>query len=338
MLRAPSPPPNKSDCETEIASIACPGNAECTLAIDVVLKCGDDTLLGCHQRNFYLYSTKFPKPGTTDSDDGFTTNAQVHLRVTNTDGGRRVELPIINVEENREVVETLIKFMHRQAPPDVSSLSWDDFAVFTKAVEKYGVFGAMGVCRMKMEYAMEEHAYEVYKYAKEGGYEGLRAKAAALIESRPAEALAKACDLNDTDEMNKTSLRTLDLAMEDIVTALQATPNWTRYFSAWVGRESFSSFYLKPDREWTQAQQREQMFRLRRNVIENPPWSPCSEIWDSVCDAIRVEYHKQGGVDLDKAVAAQEDAKSKRVRIAVDHWRSAYTRVERSVPPFCSYL
>ena len=44
--------------------------------------------------------------------------------------------------------------------------------------------------------------------------------------------------------------------------------------------------------------------------------------------------NKQGGVDLDKAVAAQEDAKSKRVRIAVNHWRSAYSRVEKSVPSF----
>lgn len=46
----------------------------------------------------------------------------------------------------------LCKFIHRQRQPDLETLDWQEFVKLAAAVEKYGVFAAMEVCKMKMRY------------------------------------------------------------------------------------------------------------------------------------------------------------------------------------------
>lgn len=106
----------------------------CRLSVDVNIKCSDGTSHGAHARNLEFHCDSFP------------------LRSFDSDPDPNNAVEEIIVEEDGETIALLCKFIHRQRQPDLETLEWTQFAKLAAAVEKYGAFAAMEVCKMKMRY------------------------------------------------------------------------------------------------------------------------------------------------------------------------------------------
>ncbi len=140
----------------------------------MVLEARDGSLYGAHARNVEAFSASL-LPQNRDSS---------LLTVT-----------LVKLMEDAEVVSLLRKFAHHRHQPDISSLCWGTFHKLATAVEKYKVYSAMGVCKLRMEYvacsyflgfirisqhlrySVVEHPYEVLQYASATDYDALRDRA-----------------------------------------------------------------------------------------------------------------------------------------------------------------
>ncbi len=107
----------------------------CRLPVDVIIECSDGASHGAHARNLEFHCDSFP------------------LRSFDSDPDLNNPVEEIIVAEDGETMALLCKFIHRQKQPDLETLEWPQFAKLAAAVEKYGVFAAMEVCKMKMRYS-----------------------------------------------------------------------------------------------------------------------------------------------------------------------------------------
>ncbi len=113
----------------------------CTADVDIVLKSMDGVLLGAHLQYLSAWTDAFPMP------DNVLTLARTEV----------VDLP-----ENAATLEIVLKFVHPQRPPAVDTISDDLLILIAEAVEKYGVYPGMEVCRLRMKFV---HLYFVVGYA-----------------------------------------------------------------------------------------------------------------------------------------------------------------------------
>ncbi|KAF9495927.1 hypothetical protein BDN71DRAFT_806873 [Pleurotus eryngii] len=200
----------------------CPAEEGCRLLVDVNIKCSDGTSYGAHARNLEFHCDSFP------------------LRSFDSDPDPNDLVEEIIVEEDGQTMALLCKFIHRQRQPDLETLDWPQFAKLAAAVEKYGVFAAMEVCKMKMSSSIETHPYDVHLYASAANYDSLSTKSLGLcMESHPLECFIRANEAGLLDLRDKAALKTLDLTVEAAVSALKNSANWTFTFAAWVSRTTF---------------------------------------------------------------------------------------------------
>ncbi|KDQ25185.1 hypothetical protein PLEOSDRAFT_1025388, partial [Pleurotus ostreatus PC15] len=99
----------------------------CRLQVDVVLEANDGSLYGAHARNVEAFSASL-LPLDRDPSS------------------------LVKLTEDAEVVSLLCRFAHHRHQPDISSLPWETFCRLSTAVEKYKVYNAMAMCKLKMEY------------------------------------------------------------------------------------------------------------------------------------------------------------------------------------------
>lgn len=55
------------------------------------------------------------------------------------------------MEEDNAVIVLLLRYMHLSPQPDPTEFSFELLEQLAHAVEKYMIYSAMGVCRLRME-------------------------------------------------------------------------------------------------------------------------------------------------------------------------------------------
>jgi hypothetical protein len=85
-------------------------------------------LFGAHTQNLQLYSGEFPSDMSSET-------------------GHHV----IKVDEDRTVLALLLQYMHRCVQPDPKAIPFNVLEQLANAAEKYIVYSAMVVCKLRME-------------------------------------------------------------------------------------------------------------------------------------------------------------------------------------------
>ncbi|KAG9227140.1 hypothetical protein CCMSSC00406_0004321 [Pleurotus cornucopiae] len=103
------------------------------------------------------------------------------------------------------------------------------------AVEKYKVYSAIGVCKLKMEYSVVEHPYEVLQYASTTDYDALRDRAMKLcLNSHPIECFVNAKKLGLSDLMDEAAAKMLDLPLSTVEAAIRGQADWQTTLLTWT--------------------------------------------------------------------------------------------------------
>lgn len=103
---------------------------ECALEADIYLRSSDGILFEAHSKNLELYSGGFPPANFADV------------------GGDERE--VVQMTETSSVLALLLQYVHNQRQPDSSRFQFETLAGLAEAAEKYLVFSAMEVCKIKM--------------------------------------------------------------------------------------------------------------------------------------------------------------------------------------------
>lgn len=103
---------------------------ECTLKVDIRIVSGDSIILGAHTKNLAFFGNGFPSLPGSKSDDS-----------------------VIRLEEEAEVLQLLLRFMHNIRQPDLSLIPFSQLFSLAEAAEKYLVYSAMESCKTQMECA-----------------------------------------------------------------------------------------------------------------------------------------------------------------------------------------
>lgn len=104
------------------------GVSECLLPVDVILQSSDGVKFGSHSKNLEIYSSAFPPTAF-----GPTLDEIVHL------------------PESSEVVSLLLQYMHHHRQPDSEEIPFTILEGLAEAVEKYVIYSAMEVCKIRMK-------------------------------------------------------------------------------------------------------------------------------------------------------------------------------------------
>lgn len=102
----------------------------CLQPIDVILQSSDGKQFGTHKSYLSRFSEGFPE------EDGVRVEEKVEV------------VPLV---EDADVILLMLKFMHPQRPPLSRDIPSDVWPRLAEAAEKYVVYSAMEVCRLKME-------------------------------------------------------------------------------------------------------------------------------------------------------------------------------------------
>ncbi|KAF5372698.1 hypothetical protein D9615_009855 [Tricholomella constricta] len=146
---------SSSDAENEVSSIRpCP---DCNLPVDIILKSGDGIKFSAHSKNLENYSEGFP-PAIFTSSSGVT--------------------PIVQIEEQSDIVELLLGFMHLKPQPEISNLPITVLEALANAAEKYFIHSAIPICKVYMTKESLEYPIEVLRYAAKHNYKSLADEAA----------------------------------------------------------------------------------------------------------------------------------------------------------------
>ena len=103
--------------------------AECRLTVDIVLKSSDAKLFGAHSANLEMWSSGFP-PVSFRNPSG--------------------SVDVVPLTEASDVLVLLLQYMHHHRQPDSRKFGFDVLSRLAEAVEKYEIFSAMEVCRIRM--------------------------------------------------------------------------------------------------------------------------------------------------------------------------------------------
>jgi len=92
---------------------------------------------------------------------------------------------IVNLTEDAATLELLFQFIYPQRHPSLDGAPYKVVAPLAEAAEKYEVFAAMNICRMKMVNFLPAHAKGIMAYAAKHGYRDIVDKAAPLAVPLP---------------------------------------------------------------------------------------------------------------------------------------------------------
>ncbi|KAJ7496457.1 hypothetical protein FB451DRAFT_1455566, partial [Mycena latifolia] len=125
---------------------------------DITIASCDGVLFKVHRKNLEVHSDIFADAGDATHPDASDA--------------------VVMLSETSSVLELLFQYMHRQLPPDLQEVEFANCAGLAEAAEKYWVYSALTVCRMKMKESVKEHPLEVLEYAVRHGHADLAAEAA----------------------------------------------------------------------------------------------------------------------------------------------------------------
>ena len=101
---------------------------DCNISVDITLKSIDEITFGAHQKNLEFYSQGFPIAGST------------------------VATEVVQLQEKADVLRIMLIFMHNTRLPDLNKLEFSIISPLAEAAEKYMIYSAIALCRIKMEF------------------------------------------------------------------------------------------------------------------------------------------------------------------------------------------
>lgn len=94
---------------------------------DVIMRSCDGVLFKVHRKNLEMYTEGFPGVDVPVHDE------------------------IVPLVETAATLELLFQYMYHQRQPDLSRLEPQQLAKLAEAAEKYQVYSAMEVCKLRMQ-------------------------------------------------------------------------------------------------------------------------------------------------------------------------------------------
>ncbi|KAJ7358372.1 hypothetical protein DFH08DRAFT_848348 [Mycena albidolilacea] len=117
----------------------------CALDADMTVASDDGVLFHVHRKNLAVHSDVFA-------------DAENATRPENGD-------EIVYLSEHSVVLDLLFQFMYCRPQPDLEALEFKTLASLAEAAEKYVVYAAVALCRMRMKEFISAHPLEVLEYA-----------------------------------------------------------------------------------------------------------------------------------------------------------------------------
>jgi hypothetical protein len=102
---------------------------QCSLVVDTDIISSDSVTIGAHSRNLSLFGTGFPSE------------------------------KVIQLEEEAEILQLLLTFMHHTRQPDLSTIPFSQLFSLAEAAEKYQVYSAMGNCSAQLGCAFDSNNF-----------------------------------------------------------------------------------------------------------------------------------------------------------------------------------
>ncbi|KAF8209577.1 hypothetical protein K438DRAFT_1753921 [Mycena galopus ATCC 62051] len=113
---------------------------------DVIFQSCDGVLFGIHRPNLQTNTEGFPPPEISTKGE------------------------IVPLSEPSTTLEVLFKFIYPRRHPALDNIAFADLAALAEAAEKYQVFSAMNICRIRMRDVLPDHAPEILTYAAKHDY------------------------------------------------------------------------------------------------------------------------------------------------------------------------
>ncbi|KAJ7029720.1 hypothetical protein C8F04DRAFT_1115722 [Mycena alexandri] len=113
---------------------------------DVVFQSCDGVLFGIHRPNLQTNTEGFPPPEIATRDE------------------------VVPLSESASTLELLFQFIYPRRHPALDEIAFTDLGALAEAAEKYQVFSAMNICRIRMKDVLPDHAPEILTYAAKHDY------------------------------------------------------------------------------------------------------------------------------------------------------------------------
>lgn len=133
----------------------------CAEDSDVTFQSVDGVLFHIHRKNLETNAAGFPPPGFDTLEE------------------------VIQLAEQSETLELLFQFIYPKRHPDLESTTIEVLAPLAEAAEKYEIFSALNMCKVRMRNTLPHHPYEVMVYAAKHGYPEMVREAAPFLLDRP---------------------------------------------------------------------------------------------------------------------------------------------------------
>ncbi|KAF9031707.1 hypothetical protein BDZ89DRAFT_616349 [Hymenopellis radicata] len=142
----------------------------CTADVDLVLRSSDGIQFGAHLQYLSFSTAAFSIPDNV-------------LKLDQTE--------VVDLSEDATTLEIILKFVHPQRPPAADNIADDLLVQIAEAVEKYGVYPGMEVCRLRMKQMTLTHPLQVLLYAVRHGHDDMVDVAASYSVYKHIEAAWK---------------------------------------------------------------------------------------------------------------------------------------------------
>ncbi|KAG5637526.1 hypothetical protein H0H81_004222 [Sphagnurus paluster] len=102
---------------------------------------------------------------------------------------------IVPLTETAVTLELLFQFIYPRRHPDLEDTTFEILAPLAEAAEKYQVFSAMTICKIRMKDFLPQHGVEIFNYASRHGYKDILSAAAPSVLDIPLDELVKKLSL-----------------------------------------------------------------------------------------------------------------------------------------------
>ncbi|KAF5380019.1 hypothetical protein D9615_006293 [Tricholomella constricta] len=139
---------------------------------DVIFVSSDNVLFYIHRKNLETQAAGFPSAE-------FDTRGE-----------------IVPLTEDASTLELLFQFVYPRRHPDLEATPFDALVSLAEAAEKYEVFSAMNICKIRLRNFLPDHAAEVANFASRHGYRDLLGWAAPFLLDIPLDEIVKMLSLD----------------------------------------------------------------------------------------------------------------------------------------------
>lgn len=88
---------------------------------------------------------------------------------------------VVPLSEAASTLEILFQFCYPKCHPDLEGMEFNNLILLAEAVEKYKVFSAMDICKIRIGDTLPQHPFDIFVYAVNHGYPDIVEVAAPLV-------------------------------------------------------------------------------------------------------------------------------------------------------------